>query len=171
MQKEESDESKKKLAAVCGLYCEACSLFVATNEDPARLKALAARFEVSEEDVKCYGCRAGKRGPYCQTCEMYACAARRNLDFCVECADYPCAVIKQFQSERPHRNELWNDLAEIKRIGCEKWLAAVRSRYTCPKCQTINSAYDFKCRKCGAEPSCDFVAKHKESIKAALKNM
>ena len=42
MQKEEnhSGELDKKLAAVCGLYCEACSWFIATTEDPERLKRL-----------------------------------------------------------------------------------------------------------------------------------
>jgi hypothetical protein len=33
-----SGETGKNLAAVCGLYCEACSLFIATKEDPERLK-------------------------------------------------------------------------------------------------------------------------------------
>ena len=51
MQKEEnnSGEIDKKLAAVCGLYCEACSLFIATAEEPERLKKLAAEFKCSEE--------------------------------------------------------------------------------------------------------------------------
>jgi hypothetical protein len=45
MQKEEdrSKELDKKLAAVCGLYCGACSWFIATAEDPERLKRLAAQ--------------------------------------------------------------------------------------------------------------------------------
>jgi hypothetical protein len=45
MQKEEDhyQELDKKLAAVCGLYCEACSWFIATNEDHERLKRLAAQ--------------------------------------------------------------------------------------------------------------------------------
>jgi len=35
--------SDKKFAAVCGLYCEACSWFIATTEDPERLKRMAAQ--------------------------------------------------------------------------------------------------------------------------------
>ncbi len=48
MQNEEDHfgESDKKVAAVCGLYCEACSWFIATTEDPERLKRLAARFNL-----------------------------------------------------------------------------------------------------------------------------
>jgi len=60
MQKEEdhSEESDKKFAAVCGLYCEACSWFIATNEDRERLKRLASQLHFSEEESKCYGCRS-----------------------------------------------------------------------------------------------------------------
>ena len=33
-----------------------------------------------------------------------------------------------------------------------------------------NSTYDLKCRKCGEEPSCNYVAKHKQVIEQYLKN-
>lgn len=172
MEKEENfpGESDKTLAAVCGLYCEACTLFIATKEDPSRLKGLAARFQLSEEAVKCYGCRSAKRGPYCEKCKMFPCAAEREIDFCVECANYPCDDLKQFQSEMPHRIELWDDLEQIRSVGYKEWLENVRGNYTCPQCRSFNSAYDSKCRKCGEEPSCDYVAKHKKAIERYLKN-
>ena len=173
MQKKEnhSEDLDKMLAAVCGLYCEACTLFIATKEDPARLKGLAARFQLSEEAMKCHGCRAAKRGPYCQTCKMFACATERGIEFCSECEDYPCNDLKQFQSERPHRIELWDDLARIRDIGYKPWLKEVKGNYTCPKCQSINSAYDLKCRKCGGDPSCQYVAKQKQAIEHVLKSL
>jgi uncharacterized protein YutD len=165
-----SAESDKTLAAVCGLYCEACTLFIATKEDPARLKELAARFRLSEEAVKCYGCRSTKRWPYCQTCKMFSCAAERGLECCGGCRDYPCSDLKQFQSERPHRIELWDDLAQITAIGYEHWLRGIRENYACPQCRTINSAYDPQCRKCGEEPSCNYVARHKQEIERFFKS-
>ncbi len=173
MQKEDncSGEPDKTLAAVCGLFCEACTLFIATREDPARLKGLAARFQLSEEAVKCYGCRSDKRGPYCEKCKMFSCAVERGIDFCVECEDYPCNDLKQFQSERPHRIELWDNLNRIRDVGYKSWLKEVKEHYTCPMCQTINSAYDLRCRKCGQEPSCNYVSKHKLAIESTLKNM
>jgi hypothetical protein len=166
-----SGEQDKKLAAVCGLYCEACTLYIATTEDPERLKGFSERFQLSEEAMRCYGCRSGDRGPYCQTCKMFTCAADRGIDFCVECEDYPCQDLKQFQSEMPHRRELWQDLERIKTVGYEDWLKEIRENYTCSQCQTINSAYDLKCRKCGEEPSCNYVAMHKEAIEQVLKNL
>lgn len=173
MQKNEdnSENSDKTLAAVCGLFCEACTLYIATTEDPARLNALAERFQLSEEVMKCYGCRSEKRGPYCQTCKMSACAAERGIDFCGECGEYPCNDLKQFQSERPHRNELWDDLERIRTVGYKQWLCEIRANYTCPQCQCINSAYDLKCRKCGQEPSCNYVSKHRQAIEQALKSL
>lgn len=159
----------KELAAVCGLFCEACTLYIATIEDPERQKALAERFGLPEEEMKCHGCRSNVRGPYCKTmCRMYDCAAERGIDFCSECSEYPCDDLKQFQSEAPHRNELWNDLDRIKEKGFQVWLREVRLKYSCPSCRTINSAYDLSCRNCGHLPSCDYVARHKKAIKAAL---
>jgi hypothetical protein len=173
MQKGEnhSGELDKKLAAVCGLYCNACTLFIATKEDPARLKGLAARYQLSEEAIKCYGCRSIKRGPYCEKCKMFACAAERGIDFCIACAEYPCNDFKKFQSERPHRIELWDDLKRISTIGYKHWLQEIKDNYTCPQCRSINSAYDMKCRICGEEPSCAYVANHKKDIKQFLENL
>ncbi len=165
-----AEDSDKTIAAVCGLYCEACTLFIATKEDPARLKKIAAHYRLPEEEVRCYGCRSTVRGPYCRTCVMSSCAAERGIDFCVECADCPCDTLRQFQSEMPHRIELWRDLEQIRTVGYEPWLEKVRDRYACPRCGTINSTYDSKCRACGEEPSCRYVAAHRQEIEQYFKN-
>jgi predicted RNA-binding Zn-ribbon protein involved in translation (DUF1610 family) len=55
-------------------------------------------------------------------------------------------------------------------VGYKQWLEEIRGNYTCPQCGSINSAYDLKCRKCGEEPSCNFVARHKQAIEQVLKN-
>jgi hypothetical protein len=172
MQKEAKHpgEPDKKSAAVCGLYCEACSWFIASTEDPERLKRLAAQSHYSEAEIKCYGCRSDKRLPYCEKCRMSACASEKGIDFCGECEKYPCADLRQFQSAMPHRIELWVNLERIKSVGYKQWLKETRENYVCPRCRTINSAYDLKCRKCGEEPSCNYVAKHKQAIEQYLKN-
>ena len=168
--KADHTEVEKKLAAVCGLYCGACSWFIATAEDPERLRRLAAQQHLSEEESKCYGCRSEKRLPYCARCKMSSCAAERKIDFCSECEEYPCDELKEFQSAMPHRMELWSNLERIKSIGHKQWLEEIRGNYTCPQCQIVNSAYDLKCRKCGREPSCDYVARHRKVIEQYAKN-
>ncbi|MCP3921193.1 MAG: DUF3795 domain-containing protein [Desulfobacterales bacterium] len=135
------------------------------------LKEIAKRFKLPIEEMKCYGCRSDKRGQYCKACKMYACAVEKGINFCSECDEYPCSDIKQFQSERPHRIELWDSLSRIKEVGYKSWLKENRENYKCPECKVINSAYDLKCRKCGEEPSCGYVLKHKDAIVEVLKNL
>ena len=169
----ENDHMKKAelaLAAVCGLYCGACSWFIATAEDPVRLKRMAAQMNFTEEESTCFGCRSHKRLAYCEKCKMFTCAAERGIEFCSECNEYPCNVLKEFQSAMPHRIELWRNLERIRAVGYEQWLKEVRETYTCPRCQALNSAYDLKCRKCGIEPSCRYVAEHKQEIEQFRKN-
>ena len=80
----------KKLAAVCGLFCPSCSLFIASMEDPARLRGISERFGIPPQELECHGCRSDKRGFYCrQHCKMTECAAQRGLDFCGECDEFP----------------------------------------------------------------------------------
>jgi hypothetical protein len=144
-----SDKASPKTpvtAAVCGLCCDACSIFIGGHEDPNRLELLAAQVGWDVEEAHCDGCRSQKRTPYCQACQLCKCAERRGYAFCSECEEYPCADLETFQRERPHRAELWENLARIGEIGAEAWLTEVKQRYTCPSCDTLNSAYDLKWR-------------------------
>jgi len=152
----------KKLAAVCGLFCPACMIYIATHEDPEKLKIIAENRKVTVEEVKCDGCRAERRTFYCKTCKMYQCAAEKGIDFCGECRDYPCKDLKAFQAELPHRFELWEAQERIKEVGYEQWCKEQIKHYSCPKCRTLNSAYDFTCRKCGASPSCAYNGRHEQ---------
>jgi hypothetical protein len=99
---------------------------------------------------------------------MYACAAERGIDFCGECEEYPCEELKQFQSAKAHRIELWGNLERIRAVGYEQWLTEKRRHYTCPRCGAINTAYDPQCRKCGKDPSCRYVAEHRQEIEQFL---
>ena len=156
---------EKRLAAVCGLFCPACTVFIGTREDPQRLRMLAARVQKPAEELHCDGCRSGERCFYCrERCKMSKCASDKGVDFCGECPEYPCEDLKVFQTEMPHRIELWKSQERIREVGYEKWYAEMIEHYSCPKCRTINSAYDLSCRKCGTSPSCAYVGLHKEKI-------
>jgi hypothetical protein len=154
----------KKLAAVCGLFCPACRVFIGTQEDPERLDKLAEQFRYPVEEMKCDGCRSDKRGPYCKICKMAVCAAEKGIDFCGECEEYPCEDLKKFQAAMPHRIELWSAQERIKEIGYERWFTEMLEEYSCPQCGTLNSAYDLTCRECGYEPSCEYVRRHGEAV-------
>lgn len=161
----------KKLAAVCGLFCPACSIFIGTKEDPKRLQVLSQRVQRSVEELQCDGCRSEQRCYYCESdCKMAKCAAAKEVAFCGACPEYPCKDLRAFQAEMPHRIELWKSQERIKEVGYEKWYTEMVEHYSCPKCRTINSAYDLKCRKCGEVPSCGYVSKHKKEIEEFLAN-
>jgi hypothetical protein len=160
-----SDEFDKKRAAVCGLFCPACSVFIGTQEDPARLTVIAQRVKRPVQELRCNGCRSEKRCFYCESnCTMTKCAAEKGVDFCGECSEYPCKELKAFQTEMPHRIELWKSQNRIKEAGWEKWYAEMIEHYSCPACRTLNSAYDIACRKCGTTPSCAYVRLHNDEI-------
>jgi hypothetical protein len=76
--------------------------------------------------------------------------------------------LKVFQTEMPHRIELWASQQRIKEIGFEKWFTEMIWHYSCPECGVLNSAYDMVCRKCGADPSCAYVRIHKDEITKSL---
>jgi hypothetical protein len=162
----------KKLAAVCGLFCPACTVFIGTTEEPARLQVLAQRMQRPVEKLHCQGCRTEKRCFYCESiCTMSKCAADKGVDFCGLCPEYPCKDLKAFQAAAPHRIELWKSQERIRTAGYETWYADMLEHFSCPKCGTINSAYDLKCRKCREEPSCAYVGLHKNEILQHLAKM
>ena len=154
----------KTHAAVCGLFCPACTVFIATQEDPARLKFLADMSDITSEEMKCNGCRSDKRIPYCDNCKLYPCAQEKGIDFCGECDEYPCENLKEFQSLAPHRLELWESHKQIVGKGYEKWMDDMKEYYSCAKCGTINSAYDFQCRSCKPRPSNEYTKKYRKKI-------
>ncbi|HBW33962.1 MAG TPA: hypothetical protein DEF89_00705 [Desulfosporosinus sp.] len=84
----------KRTSAVCGLFCPSCTLFIATKEDPERLKRLAVTLNQTIEETLCEGCRSENRTAYCKKCKMVECTLQKGLEFCGECQEYPCEEIK-----------------------------------------------------------------------------
>jgi hypothetical protein len=61
----------------------------------------------------------------------------------------------------PHRIEIIESQNRLKEIDLEQWLIEMKENYSCPQCNTVNSAYDMACRKCGYSPGCKFIIRHK----------
>ena len=162
----------KKMAAVCGLFCPSCTLYIGTQEDPQRLEMLAGVLKLPVEEMRCGGCRSELRSFFCRgQCAMVKCAEEKGIEFCGSCPEYPCQELKDFQCAMPHRIELWKSLDRIREAGPEEWYAEMLEHYSCHSCGTINSAYDLQCRKCGGEPGCAYVAEHKDEIIRQLGRM
>jgi hypothetical protein len=170
MNYKESCLPDRELAAVCGLFCPGCWIFIASRETAEKRERLASTMGRPVDTLHCDGCRAEKRYSYCETCTLVVCATARGLDFCGVCAEYPCEDLKQFQAARPHRLELWQSQARIQEVGWEQWFEEMVAYYACGQCGTFNSAYHLSCRACGAEPSNGYVAAHQAEIVAYLRN-
>jgi ribosomal protein L40E len=159
-----SDHTEKQFASVCGLFCPSCTLYIASSDDPERLTKIAGMLGLPEEEARCLGCSSDVQGPTCRNCKLVACAVERGVEFCAHCTDYPCEELREFQAAMPHRADLFEDGQRIREAGFEKWFRETFDKYTCRQCQTINSAYDLACRKCGHEPGSSFSDRHREVI-------
>jgi hypothetical protein len=164
------EPAKLKTAAFCGLFCEACGLYLATRENGERLAKVAERYKMPPEQVKCEGCRSQKLSPYCATCKMKTCASEKNINFCSECAQYPCQLVHDFRSQpnTAHRLEIESSLQRIKETGYTAWYDEMTEHYSCKMCGTMNCAYDTACRKCGNSPANTYVEQHGQEIKRIL---
>jgi len=159
----------KAHVAACGLFCPSCAIFIASNEDPERLKRQAEFLNLTIEETRCEGCRSKKRNANCNKCFMLKCTSEKGIDFCSECKEYPCKELKNFQSIMPHRIELWKDLERIKEVGFESYFVEALENYKCQNCETLNSAWDLSCRKCGNTPSCNYVENNQTEINERIK--
>ncbi len=94
----------------CGLDCEKCEAFIATqrNDDGMRAKvaeewARLYHAPIRPEHINCTGClSAGPKTYYCeQLCEIRKCAVGKQFGSCAECAQFPCAMLEKFLDAAP----------------------------------------------------------------------
>jgi hypothetical protein len=88
------------LIAFCGVSCEQCPAYVATQagDEPLLAEVLAewrAFFQaphITLADILCDGCptEGGRLNGYCRQCAIRPCALGRGLSSCAHCDDYAC---------------------------------------------------------------------------------
>ena len=147
----------KHLAAVCGLYCGACTLYRARrDENTKRLKEVlqqaSERWQVPESEIECDGCLAGGRlTPYCKECGMRLCAENRpGVTRCSDCPDFPCKMNIDFNNDGlRHHAEVLANLRHLREIGPEQWLVEQEERWRCPECGIQIDWYARACYACG----------------------
>jgi hypothetical protein len=101
--------------AYCGLMCDGCPIYWATQEtDPekqAKMRTAIARLGQEQYDLTfrpedisdCDGCRTenGRLFSGCKTCEIRDCARERNLKTCAHCDDYACEKLRKMFATDP----------------------------------------------------------------------
>lgn len=155
----------KKTAAVCGLLCRSCGIYIATQENNNdQLRGIAERLHIPFEEVRCNGCRSDVLSAHCKACYFRECSEKKEIGFCSECSEYPCQPLKEFQTKMPHRAELFQSLDRIKEVGWERWYTEAVARHSCPGCNKLNGWYTLVCPGCGNSPASQFAADNFEKL-------
>lgn len=156
----------KETVAICGLFCESCGIYIATQErNDAELERIAYMMKTNKEEIKCNGCRSTVLSPHCRECEFKRCTKEQNVLNCEDCSKYPCDTLKIFQKQMPHRAELFESANYRKANGIDKWISKMNKDYECKACGYINSPYYGSCKKCGNDPANDFINRNKSFFK------
>ena len=155
-------ENKEKLVAPCGLYCGACPMFLATQEnDDKRIKAMMQQFGAKEmkfspADLQCDGCIGGGRiATFCQKCDMRSCAeTKQKVARCADCKDFPCTRLTAFNNDGMlHHAEVLENCRRLREAGIKEWAKREEAKWSCPQCKANIAWYDQACSKCGAKRS------------------
>jgi len=155
---QEAGTGKENLVAVCGLYCGACPMYIATQtNDEQKQSALLKQFssgpmKLKMEDLLCDGCIGnGRVASFCRNCPIRLCPAdKQNVARCSDCPDFPCSRITNFNNDgMPHHAEVLENLRKMREMGIQKWARYEEERWHCPQCRLPMSWYDSKCSNCG----------------------
>ena len=137
--------NNEKLVAPCGLYCGACSAYLATHENRA------GTGKAKGPVMQCDGCLGdGRLPPHASKCEIRECAATKTKTRrCSECEEFPCSLITNFNNDGvPHHGEVLENLRQMRAMGIREWTKHEEDRWGCPKCRTKLSWYDAECPNC-----------------------
>jgi len=96
-----------RIIAYCGLVCDDCPAYIATQAgDADRLQELARSWSTDElqfdpGDVCCDGCRPGEARlfAWCSDCGIRTCCLEKRLETCAHCTDFPCEEIEKAPTE------------------------------------------------------------------------
>jgi hypothetical protein len=102
-----------EMIAYCGLHCNECEMFKATQaKDYEQKKQIAKRWsdqgeiKFKPEDIDCEGCKSDVLSGWCRKiCKIRPCAEERKVETCAHCNDYPCGKLKEFLSNEPVATE------------------------------------------------------------------
>lgn len=98
------------MLAPCGLICENCEAYIATQaNDELALQQIAAKWSkifntsIKIEHLLCDGCNVdGRKSYYCSNfCEIKKCVISKNLQNCGKCESFACEKLDQIFTHEP----------------------------------------------------------------------
>ena len=112
-----------EMISYCGLLCNECPAFLATQNNDDLLREKVAKkwskmfgFDLKAEDVNCDGCQSASNRliGHCQTCAIRKCGMEKQVENCAHCDDYGCHTLESFIQYIPHaRKKLEEIRADI----------------------------------------------------------
>lgn len=116
-----SSDKRKGGMAYCGLLCEECPVYLASqSNDEVQRERLAKMYSVpgcsfTKEDIVCEGCHAtsSNKSKMCKDCPMRNCARNKGVKHCAACGKYPCKIVEQYL---PPESEKRKRLDKLKKL-------------------------------------------------------
>jgi predicted nucleic acid binding AN1-type Zn finger protein len=116
-----------RMIAMCGLVCDDCIAFIATQKDDDEMRQKVVEEWSTEderlklEDVDCDGCTTGKRlHSFCAICDVRMCGLERGVENCAYCNEFPCDKLEKlwgsFQTVSGEKAKA--NLEEIRKSRC-----------------------------------------------------
>ena len=140
----------RNLEGYCGLYCGACPVHERHRDDPV-VRGMRERFDISNDQPLCRGCRSDVLWVSCRDCKIRDCAQSKGSDSCFACSEMPCDRLTQLSALRPHLVEIFPNLERLRDRGSEAWLAKQADHWLCPSCGRAATWYEQQvCGACGA---------------------
>jgi len=108
----------ERITAFCGLICNECPAYLATqNDDDAERRLVAKMWSeeydtgISPEEINCDGCLGNERVfRHCNVCEIRSCSKEKGLFNCGYCDDYPCELLMKFFELVPDAKEVLDEV-------------------------------------------------------------
>lgn len=103
------------MIAYCGLRCDECDIYKATNSGEKELKVSVAQkfssddYHIGAHEIECSGCTKNSLVvfKFCNECEIRKCGISKNIETCGECSDYPCDLLsKPFEIDLTNKERL-----------------------------------------------------------------
>ncbi len=104
---------------------------------------------------RCGGCNSDdfSKQKSCTACRIRNCDEIKASAgaFCFECSHFPCARLRQLDKRYRTRYgmSMLENLASIRELGLERFVAAERERWRCPECGGVVCVHRERCLHCG----------------------